>query len=112
MIYCRHYGLAGALKYYGKDKVFREKTISDNGSFLHWIPSDISFRHLIFIGRRMPDADDEVFQHFGKVRIIDSVTYLHSRQRGDKIIFFENVDSVGLKLAADGLKQMKAEFNQ
>jgi hypothetical protein len=58
IIYCRHYGQAGALKYYGKDKIFREKAISDNGSFLHWISDNISFRHLIFIGRRMPEADD------------------------------------------------------
>lgn len=111
IIYCRHYGLAGALKYYGKDRKFKDKVISDNGSFLHWIPDNLSFKHLLFIGRRMPDKDDEVFQHFGKVTIIDSVTYKHSRQLGDKVIFFEKVDSVGLKLATEGLKQMKLRFN-
>jgi hypothetical protein len=112
IIYCRHYGQAGALKYYGGDKVFKEKTMSDNGSFLTWIPDDLVFKHLIFIGRRMPDKDDEVFQHFEKVTLIDSVNYLHSRQYGDKIIFFERIDSIGLKLATDGLKQMKQQFNQ
>ncbi|HEX6847146.1 MAG TPA: glycosyltransferase family 39 protein, partial [Chitinophagaceae bacterium] len=35
-IYCRHYGFAGSLKFYGKDKLFRSKVISDNGSFLLW----------------------------------------------------------------------------
>jgi hypothetical protein len=112
IIYCRHYGQAGALKYYGKDKGFKERTVSDNGSFLGWIPRDISFRHLIFIGSRMPEKDDEVFQHFEKITVIDSVTYPHSRQRGDKIIFFENADSIGPKLAAEGLQKMKAAFNQ
>jgi Dolichyl-phosphate-mannose-protein mannosyltransferase len=112
IIYCRHYGQAGALKYYGRDKVFKEKAISDNGSFLTWIPGDLVFKHLIFIGRRMPDKDDEVFQHFEKITLIDSVNYLHSRQYGDKIIFFERIDSVGVKLATDGLKQMKQQFNQ
>jgi len=112
IIYCRHYGQAGALKYYGRDKSFSERTISDNGSFLQWIPEDITFRHLVFIGSRMPGNDDEVFQHFEKVTIIDSVTYLHSRQQGDKIIFFENVDSIGSKLAADGLNEMKKEFKR
>jgi hypothetical protein len=112
IIYCRHYGQAGALKYYGKNAAFKEKVISDNGSFLTWIPSTISFRHLIFIGRRMPDTDDVVFRHFEKVKVIDSVATRHSRQQGDKIIFFENVDSVGSKIAAEGLKQMKEEFNQ
>ena len=65
-----------------------------------------------FVGRRMPDKDDEVFQHFEKVTLIDSVTYKHSRQLGDRVIFFENVDSVGSKLAAEGLKQMKQEFSR
>ena len=112
VIYCRHYGLAGALKYYGKDEVFKSKVISDNGSFLHWISDEFDFKHLIFVGRRMPDKDDEVFQHFAKVTLIDSVTYKHSRQLGDRIIFFEQVDSIGSKLAEEGLKQMKQEFNR
>jgi hypothetical protein len=60
----------------------------------------------------MPDKDDEVFQHFEKVTIIDSVTNKLSRQFGDKIIFFENIDSAGLMLAQSGLKEMKSEFNR
>lgn len=112
IIYCRHYGQAGALKYYGTHKDFKAKVITDNGSFLQWIPNYLTFKNLIFIGRRMPGADDEVFQHFEKVNIIDSVTYLHSRQYGDKIIFFENIDAAGLKLAADGLLEMKQQFNR
>jgi hypothetical protein len=112
LIYCRHYGQAGALKYYGRDKVFKEKAISDNGSFLTWIPIDLTFRNLIFIGRNMPDKNDEIFQHFEKVTLIDSVENTYSRQYGDKIIFFKNIDAIGLKLANDGLKKMKEEFNQ
>jgi hypothetical protein len=112
IIYCRHYGQAGALKYYGNDKVFKEKTISDNGSFLTWIPDNITFRHLIFIGKNMPEKNDEVFQHFEKITIIDSVSNPYSRQYGDKIIFFEKIDAAGLKLATDGLQEMKKDFKQ
>jgi Dolichyl-phosphate-mannose-protein mannosyltransferase len=112
IIYCRHYGQAGALKYYGKQKKFTDNVITDNGSFLQWIPNNLSFKHLVFIGRRMPEKDDEVFQHFEKITVIDSVTYLHSRQLGDKIIFFEKIDTAGLKLAQDGLQQMKQQFNR
>jgi len=111
-IYCRHYGFAGSLKFYGKDKFFRSKVFSDNGSFLLWIPDDINFKHLVFLGRRMPGSDDEVFQHFEKVTIVDSITNKLSRQFGDKIIFFENIDPAGLKLAQDGLHEMKSEFNR
>jgi hypothetical protein len=112
VIYCRHYGLAGSLKFYSKDKQFKEQVISDNGSFLFWIPRDMKFKNLLFLGHRMPDKDDEVFQHFEKITVIDSVMNKFSRQFGDKIIFFENIDSTGLQFAIDGLKEMKKEFNR
>ncbi len=112
VIYCRNYGQAGALAFYGGDDSFSYRIISDNGSFLLWIPERLWFEDLIFIGRRMPDKDDKVFQHFEKVTVIDSVTNKLSRQFGDKIIFFENIDSTGLRLAQDGLKEMKKKFNR
>jgi Dolichyl-phosphate-mannose-protein mannosyltransferase len=110
IIYCRNYGQAGALAFYGKDDDFTKRIISDNGSFLLWIPDRLWFKHLIFVGRNVPGKDDEVFQHFEKVTVIDSVINKLSRQYGDKIFFFENVDSIGVKLAQDGLKQEKSKF--
>jgi hypothetical protein len=44
--------------------------------------------------------------------VIDSVSNPISRQFGDKIFFFENIDSTGLKLAQDGLKEMKKQFKR
>ncbi len=111
-IYCRHYGQAGSLKYYSKDPSFRSKVFSDNGTFLLWIPHDIDFKYLLFIGRRMPGSDDEVFNHFEKRTVIDSVSNPLSRQFRDKIIFFENADSLAGKLARNGLNEMKAEFGR
>ena len=112
LVYCRNYGQAGSLKFYSKNIYFKNKVISDNGSFLFWIPDRLWMKNLIFIGRRMPDKDDEVFQHFEKVTAIDSVNNPYSRQFGDKIVFFENIDSAGLKLAIDGLKEMKKQFHR
>ncbi len=112
IIYCRNYGQAGSLKFYGKENYFKSKVISDNGSFLLWIPEQLSMQHLIFIGRRMPDKDDEVFQHFQRVTVIDSVSNIYSRQFGNKIIFFENIDSTGLRLAVEGLRDMKKRFKR
>ncbi|MEI9910378.1 MAG: glycosyltransferase family 39 protein [Bacteroidota bacterium] len=63
IIYCRNYGQAGSLKFYGKELYFKNKVISDNGSFLLWIPGRLWMKHLLFIGKQMPDNDDEVFQH-------------------------------------------------
>jgi hypothetical protein len=110
IIYCRHYGQAGALKYYATDERFRKTTICDNGTFLLWIPDSLQFTNLIFVGRNLPGKDDEVFNHFEKVTLIDSVTDPLSRQFGDKIIFFQHADSLASLLARKGLNEMKAEF--
>ena len=111
-IFGRHYGHAGAFKFYGRDKQFREKAMTDVGSFLLWIPNNMMLKNILLISSQLPDKDDEVFQHFEKVTVIDSVTNKYSRQLGDKIIFFENIDSTGLRLAIDGLKEMKKVFNR
>jgi hypothetical protein len=111
IIFCRSYGQASALKYYAKDAGFKNKVISDNGTFLLWISPELTFNHLIFVGNKMPDTDDEVFQHFAKITSIDSVTNPLSRQFGDKIIYFQNADTLAVKLAVTGLQQMKAKYN-
>ncbi len=111
IIYCRNYGQAGALKFYCRSVRLKEKVISDNGSFLLWILDSFQFRHILFIGRKMPDKDDEVFQHFKSYTILDSVTNPLSRQYGTKIILFEDADWQANKLALDGLKEEKQKFN-
>lgn len=111
VIYCRNYGQVGALKFYGP-RGFRDKVISDNGSFLLWIPKTLNYQNLLFVGSHMPGKDDEVFQHFKTVRVMDSITNPLSRQYGDKIIFFEQADSVAFKLANMGLEEMKKKFQR
>ena len=112
IIYGRHYGHAGSMKFYSRSKEFSKRVITDNGSFILWIPENLTMKHLLFIGRKMPDKDDEVFQHFAKVTIIDSVANPYSRQFGDKIIFFEQIDSTGLRLAVDGLNALGQQFGK
>lgn len=112
IIFTRHYGQAGSMKFYGEDIYFINKVYTDNGSFLQWIPDDLWMKNMILTSRHMPEKDDEVFQYFEKVTVIDSVANPFSRQYGDKIIFFENIDSTGLKIAQDGLRQMKKRFDR
>ena len=111
-IYCANYGQAGALKFYGKDDRFRNLVISENGSFQFWINDPIYFKHVIFIDDEIPDLNDEVLRLFEKVTVIDSVKNTYSRQFGDKIIFFENLDSTGLRLAREGFRENKEKFNR
>lgn len=112
IIFGRHYGHAGGLKYYSKSLAFKQNVFTDNGSFLLWISSDIKFVNLILVARRMPSEDDDVFNHFRNKTIVDSVTNPYSRQFGDKIIYFENIDPMGLELASEGLNKKKKTFSR
>ncbi len=110
--YCRNYGQAGAVKYFASDKQFSSKTISDNGSFLLWIPGRLYFKNLIFIGASQPEKNDEVFALFQKVTLIDSVGNPLSRQYGNKIIFYEQGTDTAYQLANKKIKEAKAEFGE
>lgn len=112
IIFGRHYGHTGSIKFYTTDNQLGESTYTDVGSFLLWIPDELHFKNLILIARRFPDKDDEVFNHFENITIIDSVTNPYSRQFGDKIIFFETIDTSGLHLAIEGLREMKKVFKR
>ena len=112
IVYCRNYGQAGALKFYARTNEFRDRVISDNGTFLLWIADSLYFNHLVLIGREIPDKEDEVFQHFGSVSIIDSVSNPYSRQFGDKIIIFKDADPLAYRIARDGLNELKQEYRR
>lgn len=112
VVYCRNYGQAGALKYYAKGEEFRSKVISDNGTHLLWIPDSLQFEHLLFVGRRMPDADDEVFRHFRQVRVLDSVSNNLAREHGTKIILFQGADTAAVRLANQILNEEKRRFGR
>ena len=106
IIYCDHYGQAGALKLYGEHDEFKNKVITDNGSFLLWIPDSLSFKHLVWIVEKMPAKDNKVFSYFESYTVMDSVTDPLSRQFGNKIIFFQNakpgaVDSFNIMISKE-----------
>lgn len=90
LIYCRNYGLAGGLKYYGRNNNFKNRIVSDNGSFLLWMPGRFFFKNIILVGRDVPDREEQIFKGFENSRIIDSCANPLSRQYGYKVFFFQN----------------------
>lgn len=111
MIYCRGYFTAGALNYHAKSLGLPE-VYSDNASFLFWMPEKYTFKHLILVGKRMPDADDIVFQQFEKVSIKDSIHYPLFRETGMKIILFENGNDSLQSITERGVAALKARFQR
>jgi len=103
-----NYGEAGAFKFYGKDDSFKSRTVTGNGSFILWLPDSLSFRNVIFTGSEMPDWG--FFKHFEKSITIDSVTNRLSRQFGEKIFYFQNIDTTGLRMLTERVTYLKTEF--
>jgi hypothetical protein len=69
--------------------------ISDNASFLFWMPDTYHVKNLILVGHHLPQPDDKVFTQFAKISVRDSVNIPLFRENGMKIILCENpTDSI------------------
>ncbi len=104
LIYCRNYALAGAVTYHGKNL---PQVTSDNASFLFWMPEQYNIKNLLFVGRRIPEKDDEVFQQFERYTVVDSITTPLARENGVKIILYENGNEKVNGMIEAGIKEMK-----
>ncbi|HSC55411.1 MAG TPA: glycosyltransferase family 39 protein [Phnomibacter sp.] len=111
MLYCRGYFTASALNYY-RHTFGLPEAHSDNGSYLLWMPDSFSFKHLLLVGRRMPDSDDEVFNHFKSRQILDSLQLPLAREDGMRVIFFKDGDSDMNRLVAEGIAEEKKKFSR
>jgi 4-amino-4-deoxy-L-arabinose transferase-like glycosyltransferase len=109
LIYCRNYGLAGAVDYYGKGL---GQVTSDNASFLFWMPDTYHIENLLFVGKRIPGKDDLVFQQFEKYTVIDSTTTPMAREHGVKIILYENGNDKVNAMIEAGIKEKKDEYSR
>jgi hypothetical protein len=85
---------------------------SDNASFLLWMPDKYNIKHLLFVGKRIPAKDDEVFQQFEKYTVLDSTTTPLAREQGVKIILYENGNDKVNGMIEAGIKEMKDEFRR
>ncbi len=111
MIYARGYFSAGALNYYGPTYKLPE-VYSDNASFLFWMPEKYKLKNLLLVGHSMPGKDDEVFQQFEKVTLLDSVNMPLFRENGMKFILFENANDSCNAMIEKGIAEMKGKFTR
>jgi len=105
-----NYGQAGAFKYYGKEDLFKKRTFTGNGSFILWLPDSLTFKNVLFTGSEMTDFGFS--KHFEKATLVDSVTNKLSRQFGDKIFYFQNIDTAGLRMLSERVSFLKREFGR
>ena len=111
LIYCRGYFSAGALNYHAK-ALGLPQVHSDDASFLWWMPNKYNIRNLILVGRRIPDSTDKVFTLFEKRTIKDSSTLDLFREKGMKIILYENGKDSLNTIIEKGIAAKKAQFTR
>jgi hypothetical protein len=111
-IYCASYGLAASMKYFAKDDYFRDKIVSENGTFLLWAPARLYFKHLVYVDDEMPEKDDEVLKRFAAMQVVDSCTNIYSRQYNTKIIHLKNASDSAWIIAARDIRQAKQNFSR
>jgi hypothetical protein len=109
MVYCRNYGQAGALTYYGKGL---PQVNTDNASFLLWMPDKYHVRHLLVVADDVPADDDIVFNQFESRQIIDSISNPLSREFGTKIILYRNGNDKVNQLIEQDIKEQKDQFRR
>ena len=109
LVYCRSYGEAGAVSYYGAGL---PQVHSDNASFLFWMPDAYHVKNELFVGKKVPDRDDMVWQQSKRYRIIDSVRNPYAREYGAKIILFVDANNTANRLIEAGIGAKKDVFRR
>lgn len=110
-VYCRGYFSAGALNYYRKEAGLPE-VISDNASFLLWMPDSVNINNLLLVGRSVPGKDDIVFQQFEKMTIADSVNMPLFRENGMKFILFQHANDSLNTIIEKGIARLKSAYRR
>ena len=73
------------------------------------MPDTYDVHTLLYVGRRIPEKDDEVFQQFEKYSVVDRIVNEYAVEKGTKIILYENGNKEVSRLIEKGIKEMKDE---
>ena len=109
IVFCWGYFTAGALNYYRPEAGLPE-VLSDDASFLFWLPDQATVRHILLVGRHLPGPDDRVFNQFEKITIKDSVDIPLFRETGTKIMFCENGSDSLNPIIEEAIAHLKGEY--
>lgn len=109
VIFCDNYGMAGAVNYYAP-KYHLPAAYSDNASFLYWIPSNINMKNFVLVTDDYDEKQHDFAKGFQSITIVDSVTNVYARERGDWIYLFKGADENFQKYFKEKIAKDKAEF--
>ena len=105
IILCDNYGQAGAINYYGANALPR--ALSEEASYLLWLPQSLAFRNVILVGD-IPSAEDQ--QQFKKIRLIGKISNPYAREKGTSILVLEDASAFIVAKVNQRIARKKAKF--
>lgn len=111
ILFCDNYGQAGAVDYYRK-KYQLPEPLSDNASFLNWIPENLAF-NLENVLLLTDDKNEMTYPFIKECRqaiLVDSVTNPYAKEHGSLIILLKGVNDNFKKMVKYKIEKEKAMF--
>ncbi len=113
MVFCGHYGQAGAVLFHGK-KVDLPHPACFNASFIFWNPDSIRYKYFIWVYHEpnIEDHDAEVGQYFEKIELKHVVNNPYFRERGTRIYLCINANEHGKASFSGEAKRTKEIYRR
>lgn len=111
IIYCDNYGQAGAVDYY-KDKLNLPTPLSDNASYLNWIPESLSMNleNIVLVTDDHHEMSHPFIKECQEAILVDSVTNPYAKEKGSLIILLKGVNDQFKKMVKMKIERERAVF--
>jgi Dolichyl-phosphate-mannose-protein mannosyltransferase len=106
LLFCDNYGQAGAVNYY-RNKYQLPEALSDNASFLYWIPDSLHFDNILLLTDDEKEMEHSFIKNFSSVVLSDSITSAYARERGDLIILLKGMNETMRQLFKEKINKDK-----
>ncbi|UAY54634.1 glycosyltransferase family 39 protein [Arachidicoccus terrestris] len=111
ILFCDNYGQAGAVDYYRKQFHLPEP-LSDNASFLNWIPDSLAFNleNVVLVTDDKGEMDHPFVLECKQAILVDSITNPYAKERGSLIILFKGINDNFKKMVKGKIEKDKSIF--
>jgi len=111
ILFCDNYGQAGAVQYYRK-RYGLPAPLSDNASFLNWIPDNLQFdlENVVLLTDDKNEMSHPFIKECQQAILVDSVTSPYAKEHGSLIILLKGVNDNFRKMVRYKIEKEKALF--
>ncbi|GAC1452595.1 MAG: hypothetical protein NVSMB7_15340 [Chitinophagaceae bacterium] len=108
VLFCDNYGQAGAVNYY-RNKYKIPEALSDNASFLYWMPDNLDFDNIVLLTDDAQEMQHAFIRNFASAVVSDSITSNYAREKGSLVIILKGADKTFKKIFLEKIEKDKAQ---